>query len=137
MARLGLLLEDDLEMLESTIEDLVLQNLDSMDWGIDGTLIFYDRQPLISIGQPDILLQDSGSETLYVIELKAGWAMREHVGQLASYVSWYQQNKPAQFRDVKGILLAKNVSEGARYALQLYPELKARCFDLHVKTRAA
>jgi len=134
--RLGLDSTEELDMAEKEVEKIILNNLGSIDWGMQEKLLFYNCQPSISsIGHPDILLQGPESKTLYVVELKAGRATRENVGQLASYVGWYKKNTPAGFNGVKGVLLARDFTEGVKYALELSPDLEARLFELHIEIK--
>jgi len=135
--KLGLLEEDELQVLESEIQKVVINNLNSIDWEVGEKLQYYAHESPIDIGRPDIVLQGNESNRLYIIELKPARARREDVGQLQSYVGWYKKNMPAQFKAVIGILLAKELDDGAKYALEANPDLQARVFDLRIEIKRA
>gem|GEM_PF-3685582 len=132
--KLGLYQAEELKVLESEIEKIVLSSLADIDWAVGERLTYHKHQhriPEIN-GRADILLKGQDSHILYVIELKPDLADREAVGQLQAYVGWYQASLPPQFKGVKGILLARRFSDGAKYALLANPDLTARAFVLGV-----
>jgi len=121
------------EVLEREIAKIIINNLNEIDWGVDEALTLYKHEYPIPIGRPDILLSGTKSSSLYIIELKRATGTREHVGQLLSYVGWYQENKPAEFKYVKGILLARELDEKAKYAIKTHPDLQYRTFTLKIE----
>lgn len=135
LKKLGLFESEELTVLEKEIEKIVINNLKTINWGFEEELTYYDRQVRIPEikGRVDILLHGKTSSTLYVIELKPDRANRHDVGQLQSYVGWYERNLKEPFKVVKGILLAKEFDNGAKYAILANPSLEARTFELSVK----
>ena len=136
--KLGLHEPEELEILEKEIEKIILNNIADIDWGVGEELKYYGHQCLIREinGRVDILLKGQTSSTLYVIELKPSLADRRDVGQLQSYVGWYERNLPAPFKTVKGILLARKFNSGASYAILANPSLEARMFELSIAVRS-
>jgi len=127
-------------ILEDKIQKVIVRDVTKsmIDWHASEGLKYYAEKPKIDVGEPDILLIGSKSKTLYVIELKAAVAKREHVGQLASYVGWYREHPeqcPEQCTNVKGILVAEDFDSRAIYALKACCDLEPRRFDLHVEIK--
>ncbi|MFC1961682.1 PDDEXK nuclease domain-containing protein [Chloroflexota bacterium] len=137
LEKLGIYSQENLQILEREIGKVILNNLADLDWSMGEALRYHSREPSIPIGRPDILLKGSSTETLYVIELKAGIASREDVGQLQSYVGYYREHLPKQFKDVKGILVAQKVDDRARYAIAANPILSCRNYKLSVDIEPA
>jgi len=138
LTKLGLYQPEELQILEKEIEKIILNNLASIDWGLGEDLKYYGHQvriPEIN-GRVDILLKGQTSSTLYVVELKPNIANRYDIGQLQSYVGWYEKNLPVPFQAVKGILLAKEFDNGAKYAILANPSLEARTFELSIAVRS-
>ena len=131
--KLGLYSKEEYQILEREIQKVIINNLQNIDWGVGEKLQYYAHESPIDIGRADILLQSSKTETLYVIELKPAQATREDVGQLQSYVGWYKENIMPKFKIIKGILLAKELDDGAKYAIKANPDLEARLFRLHIE----
>lgn len=130
LSKLGLLLPDA-KILEKAVESIICRTQNSIQWEVGEDITLCERQPSTRIGKPDILCKGNESGRLYVIELKVGVATREHVGQLASYVGWYKRHSEAS-KDVWGILVAEDFHEGAKYAIEVCPDLRARICKLRV-----
>lgn len=133
--KLGFYSTEEQRVLESEIQKIVINSLASINWEVGEEVKYHPGDRSIAVGRPDILLEGKESRTLYVVELKPWLADRGDVGQLQAYVGWYQRNMPAKFKAVKGILLAKELDEGAKYAIGANRDLQARLFDLHAAIR--
>jgi len=140
LRKLGRYQPYEYRILEAEINKIIRNNLPNIDFGFGAKLSLIDYEvniPEIN-GRVDLLLKEEKTDLLVVVELKSEKATREHVGQLASYVGWYKENQekmPAQTKSVKGILLAKDFSEGAKFALRECPDLDKRSFELHLEIK--
>jgi len=137
LRKLGRYLPEENRIMEVEINKIIRNDLLNIDFGLGEkpSLIDYEVYIPEINGRIDLLLKAEQSCLLIVIELKSETATREHVGQLASYVGWYRKNPdkmPAQTKRVKGILLARDFSPGAKYALEECPDLEPKIFELHV-----
>lgn len=130
--KLGLYSIEEYDILEREIEKVIINNISEIDWGVNEELHYFAHESITPVGRPDILLKGTESDSLYIIELKAGIATREHVGQLQSYVGWYKNNLPKPFKSVKGILVSRQLDDGARYAIEVSPDIMARVFKIHI-----
>ena len=63
--------------------------------------------------------------TVVVIELKAGTAHREAIGQVLSYMGDVDDEEPGR---VRGILVAGDFDDKARAAARVVPTLSLRCY---------
>ena len=75
-------------------------------------------------GRMDILARGSDG-TLWVIELKAGRADEKAVGQLAAYMGALAEEEP---EDIRGLLVAREFTEKARYALRAIQAISLKCY---------
>ncbi|MBI4331403.1 MAG: DUF1016 family protein [Chloroflexi bacterium] len=115
---------EEQEILEKELQKVIVNSaISGVDWQLGEKVKYHDRECPIDSGRPDILLKNEAADTLYVVELKAGTGTRENVGQLMHYVGFLRKNPPAGFKEVKGILLAKTFSEGAKFAVSTVPHL--------------
>ncbi|MBI2917997.1 MAG: DUF1016 family protein [Chloroflexi bacterium] len=130
--KLGLLSPEEYNILEREVQKIIINSLAGINWSLGEEVRYYSHETPIGIGRPDILLEGIETKTLYVIELKPGRAQRGDVGQLLSYVGWYQDNLPRGFDAVKGILLAREFDLAAAYALKANPTLCGRTYQLSV-----
>ena len=97
---------------------------------------------------PDLDITDGGAErsvasgfiditakapdgTVVVIELKAGKARREAIGQILSYMGDVAAEKPG--RRVRGILVAGDFDDKARAAARVVPTLSLRRYSVTFK----
>jgi hypothetical protein len=133
--KLGIYTEEQLNILESEVEKILVNNLDKVDWGVGEKLSFFAKQTNIDDihGRVDVLLKNQAGTTIFVVELKPDTATREDVGQLQSYVGWYRDNLPLGVNKVKGILLAREIEPAAKYAALAGIDIMTRCFELEMK----
>ena len=101
--------------------------------------------------EPDLTIIDGGTErsvdsgfiditaraadgTIVVIELKAGTARRDAVGQILSYMGDVASEEP---NSVRGILVAGNFDNKARAAARVVPSLSLRSYRVTFEFRSA
>ena len=71
-----------------------------------------------SVGQIDLLCEDTSSGALVVIELKRGQQSDKAIGQLARYMGWVKDHL-ANDREVQGVILTPSYDERLRYAIKV------------------
>ena len=77
-------------------------------------LVLLERQAKTEVGFIDLLAKDKDGN-LVVIEIKPGEAKDSAVGQVSRYLGWVARHK-APSGQVRGMLVASEFSDGARYA---------------------
>ncbi len=113
--------------IESHLRDFLAQNIGSIkvDDGNGRLRLFVNDcgrngvEYPTNIGFIDILAVNAQGD-FYVLELKVGHGPDKAMGQLARYMGWVKKNL-ANGKKVKGIIVAKNVDEKLKYAVE--------CFD--------
>ena len=121
--------------LEKDLEEFIYRNLDQMEEGLkphsDKDL---SRQYTTEVGRLDILALDK-NEDLVVIELKAGRASGDVVGQILGYMAWVRENM-AEDKKVRGIVVANSFENRVKYAATEIPnlELKEYVVNFNFKT---
>ncbi len=113
-------------LIETKLEDYLVQSWSEIDFGSRLALYEEDGEPVGQqydtgeIGRIDLLCQDVDAGDLVIIELKKGRPSDEVVGQLARYMGWAQE-RIAQGRQVRGIVLAPDFDARLRYAARAIP----------------
>jgi hypothetical protein len=107
--------------LEAHLEDFIDRNWDSIDFGLK--LARYQsedqsgRQFPADTWSIDFLCTEIGTGNFVVVELKKGRTSDMAVGQVLRYMGWVKR-KLAKGGKVKGIIIAKDVDDALRYAVQ-------------------
>lgn len=70
-----------------------------------------------------------------VIELKVSKGYDRVIGQLLRYVSWVKKNQAEQGQSVRGVIIAKQISEDLRLACSELPSVSLYEYDLSVAVR--
>lgn len=123
-------------LIETKLEDYIVQNWPEIDFGSRLRLYVEDGEAVGQqydtgeIGRIDLLCEDVDSGECVIIELKKGRPSDEVVGQLARYMGWAQE-RIAQGRKVRGIVLAPDFDAKLRYAARAIPGMEL----LRYKTR--
>ena len=113
-------------LIETKLEDYIVQNWPEIDFGSRLRLYVEDGEAVGQqydtgeIGRIDLLCEDVDSGDCVIIELKKGRPSDEVVGQLARYMGWAQE-RIAQGRKVRGIVLAPDFDAKLRYAARAIP----------------
>ena len=81
-------------------------------------------------------MDDDG--TFVVFELKRGNSPDRAIGQLARYMGWVRQTV-GKGHGVRGIIVARNISEHLRYAASVFPSVSLFEYkvEFHLKHRPA
>jgi endonuclease len=118
--------------LEWDLENALVTNLEQLERGLH----LYDRDGVRgqqvdtdAVGRLDLLAIDKDGG-LVVIELKADRADDRVVGQILRYMGWASE-KLAQGASVRGIIVASEFSERARYAAIAATSVKLLEYQVH------
>ena len=111
--------------LEYQLRDFIAQNIGAIK--VDGHLLslFVDQtgrdgiEYPTAVGPIDILaVDDSGA--FVVFELKRARSPDHAIGQLSRYMGWVR-NTIGKGREVRGVIVAKQISDNLRYAVTVIP----------------
>ena len=118
---------------EAHLRDFLAKNLDVIE---DGLQLYVDEVGTVGVeyktemGRMDIVAVDKNGGLL-VVELKVERGPDEVCGQIMRYVGWLKRHG-ANGKPVRGLIIAKHVSDCIRYALADVPEVSAREYQLHI-----
>jgi RecB family endonuclease NucS len=79
----------------------------------------------------DILAVD-GNNDYVVIELKVSRGYDRVIGQLMRYMAWIKKNLAEPDQDVKGVIVARSISEDLLLASSLVTNIKLFEYELYV-----
>jgi len=118
---------------EAHLRDFLAGNLNLIEEGLE---LFTDDNGNVgveyftSIGRIDILAVDKCSNFL-VIELKVGRGPDDVCGQIMRYVSWVKRHL-AKGKQVRGLIIAKSISDKIRYALADLENVQAHTYQMNI-----
>ncbi len=113
--------------LENQLRDFLAQNLSVIP--VEGRKLRLFVDPTgrdgvefqTDIGRIDVLgVDDTGA--FVVFELKRGRSPDHAIGQLLRYMGWVKQTI-GKDQKVRGVIVAKTISEGLRYAITMIPDV--------------
>jgi hypothetical protein len=114
--------------MEKYLEEFIEANFDKINFGAKLELYQDEdstgRQYPTSIGPIDLLAFDKEKKEFLVIELKRGKGSDAVIGQVLRYMGWVKENL-ADGREVKGIVIQKELDEKLQYALKMIPGVSA------------
>ena len=121
---------------EHDLRDYLARNLHI----IEPSLKLYSEEGITGVEFPvggryiDILAVDKNGDYV-VIELKVSKGYDRVVGQLLRYVSWIKQHHAEPSQSVRGIIIAKKISEDLQLACSELPTVALYEYDLSVAVR--
>lgn len=83
----------------------------------------------------DILAVDAEGR-LVVIELKVSRGYDRVIGQLLRYVSWISKHQAEEGQNVRGMIIAREISEDLRLACSSIPNVELFEYELAVNLRS-
>ncbi len=87
------------------------------------------------VGNIDILaVDDSGA--FYVFELKRARSPDHAIGQLSRYMGWVRQTI-GKDREVNGLIVAKEIGDGLRYAVTVFPNVSLFEYEIEFHLKSA
>jgi RecB family endonuclease NucS len=78
----------------------------------------------------DILLENKTSNELLVIELKAGLAKKEVLGQIAEYLGKLSRKFPNN--QINGLIIAGEIDESLKDACRPFPNIKTKKYKIEL-----
>ena len=91
----------------------------------------YGRQFVIPrVGRIDLLVEDTGTNDLIVIELKRDQSDDRVIGQTSRYMTWVRENLARSDQRVWGIVCVHRASEGLKLSAKNILGLKVYEYDL-------
>jgi hypothetical protein len=118
---------------ESDLRDFLAKNLMVIEAGLQ----LYQEEGITGIEFPvggrfiDILAVDA-EKRLVVIELKVSRGYDRVVGQLLRYMAWIEKNHAEPGQGVRGIIVAREISEDLRLACSYLPTLGLYEYEMSV-----
>ena len=125
--------------LETHLEEFLDKNWQSIDFGLP--LRKHDvegqsgRQFPAGPWSIDFLCVDNKSGDFVVIELKRGQTSDATVGQILRYMSYVKKNLAKPEQGVQGVIVAKDVDEALRYAIEALPNVRVMTYRVDFKLR--
>lgn len=119
--------------MEAHLRDYLAKNLSVIE---DGLQLYVDDDQRVGVeyrtdmGRIDILAVDKQGEML-VIELKVERGPDQVCGQIMRYVGWVRRHL-AKGKKVRGLIIAKHISDRVKYALADVPDVSVREYLLNV-----
>ena len=81
------------------------------------------------------LLAVDGNNDYVIIELKVSRGFDRVIGQLMRYMAWIKMNMAEPGQSVKGVIVARSISEDLLLASSLIPNIKLFEYELYVKVK--
>ncbi len=121
---------------ESDLRNYLAKNLSVIEAGLK----LYEEEGINGIEFPvggrfiDILAVDSGG-AFVVIELKVSRGYDRVVGQLMRYMAWIRKNQAELGQKVRGIIVARQISEDLLLACSLLPDVQLFEYELSLAVK--
>lgn len=122
---------------ERDLRNYLSKNLDKIEPG----LTLFEEEGLNGIEFPvggrfiDILALDE-RENLVVIELKVSRGYDRVVGQILRYMGWIRENLATDGQQVRGVIVARTITEDLKLATSSIPEIALFEYELMVRLTA-
>jgi hypothetical protein len=121
--------------LESHLEEFLLGNWQSVDWGRplqlwqgpDGQS---GHQLSTPVGRLDFLCTDTANGSLVVVELKRGRPSDRVVGQILRYIGFVQMHMAAPGQAVEGLIISHDADDSLRYAVSAMPTIRLMTYQV-------
>ena len=122
---------------EKDLQNFLVKNLHL----IEPDLRLYESEGITGVEYPvgnrfvDILAVDINNQ-LVVIELKVSKGYDRVVGQILRYMAWFEKKFADESQKVRGIIIAKQISEDLKLACSKIVDVKLMEYELSVKLKA-
>ncbi len=128
--------------LETYLEEFLVTNWDSIDWGRPLELWESENgdvghQFVTPVGRLDFLCRDTASGALVVVELKRGRPSDRVVGQAARYMGWVRAELAGPGQVVEGLIVTGEQDLQLAYAVAAVPELSVLTYRIDFAPTAA
>jgi len=113
--------------MERDLQSFLLNDLNQVERGLK----LYDngKEFSIDVGRIDILAIDKNNNFV-VIELKAGKAKDDAIGQLLGYMGYISENI-AKGKKVRGYIIANNFEDRLKYAVKNLEHVKLKAYTVN------
>jgi endonuclease len=121
---------------ESDLRDFLSQNLTLIESGLH----LYEDEGIRGVEFPvggrfiDLLAIDKHNNYV-VIELKVSKGYDRVIGQLLRYMAWIEKNQAELTQKVRGIIIAREISDDLHLAVSKIPDVELFEYDLSVSLR--
>lgn len=121
---------------ETDLRNYLAKNLDTLQSGLS----IYEEDGITGIEFPvggryiDLLAKDTNGD-LVVIELKVSRGYDRVVGQLLRYVAWIKTNLAEENQQVRGVIVARKISEDLVLACSLVPNVELFEYELSLSLK--
>lgn len=121
---------------ESDLRDFLAKNLPIIEPG----LILFEDEGITGVEYPvggrfiDILALDKINNYV-VIELKVSRGYDRVIGQILRYMAWIEQNQVDPGQKVRGIIIAREITQDLQLAVSKIPDVDLFEYDLSVTLR--
>jgi hypothetical protein len=121
---------------ESDLRDYLAKNLQVIELGLK----LYEEEGITGVEFPvggrfiDILAVDSNGDFV-VIELKVSRGYDRVIGQLLRYMAWIQKNQAEAGQKVRGVIVAREISEDLLLACSLMPNVGLFEYELSLSLK--
>ncbi len=121
---------------ESDLRDYLAKNLQVIEPGLK----LYEEEGITGVEFPvggrfiDILAVDLNGDFV-VIELKVSRGYDRVIGQLLRYMAWIQKNQAESGQKVRGIIVAREISEDLMLACSLMPNIELFEYELSLSLK--
>jgi hypothetical protein len=122
---------------EKFVQKLVERNFESIFAPLD--LKLYDEDPdqpgalfNTPAGTIDFLAVNKNTSDFVVIELKVGKVSDSAIGQILRYMGYVKENLAGD-KNVRGIILAEEIDDKAKYALSMTPAVEFKKYSLNIQ----
>ncbi len=121
--------------LESHLEEFLLGNWQSIDWGRplqlwQGPNGQSGHQLSTPIGRLDFLCTDRAKGALVVVELKRGRSSDRVVGQIMRYMGYVGTELADPGQTVEGLIIAHEADDSLRYAVTAMPAIRLMTYQV-------
>jgi endonuclease len=121
---------------ERDLQNYLAQNLHLIEPG----MTLYEEEGITGLEFPtgsrriDILALDQ-DQNLVVIELKVSRGYAQAVGQILRYIGWIRQNQAYEGQEVRGIIIAREITEDLKLACSEVPQVALYEYQLSVSVQ--
>jgi endonuclease len=121
---------------ESDLRDFLSRNLFLIEPGLH----LYEEEGITGIEFPvggrfiDILAVDQ-NKNYVVVELKVSRGYDRVIGQLLRYMAWIEKNQAEPSQSVRGVIIAREISDDLRLASSKIPDVQLFEYNLSVSLR--
>jgi predicted RNA-binding protein len=123
--------------LEAHLEEFMDKNWENINFGTK--LVRYQNEDQSGRQFPagpwsiDFLCTESESDDFVVVELKKGKTSDAAVGQILRYMGWVKKHVAKEGQKVKGVIIAKEVDEALKYAVQNLKDVSVSTYEINFR----